>query len=110
MKSDFIATPIAEVVDADDLVDDPRTDIEALCLGAVLRSAPADARRITRMLTAADFARPTYAELFVVIGAHVISAGIPHDPASIGAALSEAGKPAERCTAGTAGQLRRSWR
>jgi len=45
-------------VDVDDLVDDPRTDVEALALGALLWAPAAEARRVTAVLTGADFARP----------------------------------------------------
>jgi replicative DNA helicase len=82
-----------ETVDADDLLDDPRTDIEALCLGALLWSPAPAAQRVTDMLDPTDFNRPFYAELFTVITGQV-TAGVPHDPASIAAALTRAGTSA----------------
>ncbi len=82
-----------ETVDADDLLDDPRTDIEALCLGALLWSPAPAAQRVTDMLDPIDFDRPVYAELFTVITGQV-TAGVPHDPASIAAALTRAGTSA----------------
>jgi len=51
------------------------------------------ARTITTALTADDFHRPVYGELFVTIAGQV-AAGAPHDPASIAAALTQAGKTA----------------
>jgi len=80
-------------VDVDDLLEDPRTDIEALCLGALLWSPAVEAQRVTDIVTATDFDRPVFGELFTVISEQ-LKAGKPHDPASIGAALAEAGKSA----------------
>ena len=82
-----------EPVDVDDLVDDPRTDIEALALGALLWAPAAEARRVTGVLTGADFARPMYAELYEAITAQV-DADVPHDPASTAAYLTQVGKAA----------------
>ncbi len=82
-----------EPVDVDDLVDDPRTDIEALALGALLWAPATEARRVTGVLTGADFARPMYAELYEAITAQV-GAGVPHDPASTAAYLTQVGKAA----------------
>lgn len=80
-------------VDVDDLLEDPRTDIEALCLGALLWSPAAEAQWVTDIVTATDFDRPVFGELFTVISEQ-LKAGKPHDPASIGATLAEAGKSA----------------
>lgn len=76
-----------------DLLDDPRTDAEALCLCSLLWSATSAARAITTALTSGDFHRPVYGELFDTI-AEQVAAGTPHDPASIAAALTQAGKAA----------------
>lgn len=80
-------------VDAGDLLDDPRTDAEALCLCSLLWSSSPVARTITATLTQYDFERPVYRELFEVIAAQ-IEAGKPHDPASIAAALTQTGRAA----------------
>jgi len=82
-----------EPVDVDDLVDDPRTDIEALALGALLWAPAAEGRRVTGVLTGADFDRPMDAELYEAITAQV-GAGVPHDPASTAAYLTQVGKAA----------------
>jgi len=76
-----------------DLLDDPRTDAEALCLCSLLWSATSAARAITTALTSGDFHRPVCGELFDTI-AEQVAAGTPHDPASIAAALTQAGKAA----------------
>jgi len=48
------STVSEEPIDADDLLEDPRTDAEALCLCGLLW-APADAaRQVVAVLTAAD--------------------------------------------------------
>jgi replicative DNA helicase len=85
--------PGDDAIEAADLLDDPRTDAEALCLCSLLWSPAAAARTITTALTADDFYRPLYAELFTVI-AEQVEADAPHDPASIAAALTQAGKTA----------------
>jgi len=80
-------------VDAGDLLDDPRTDVEALCLCSLLWSSSSVARTITGTLTRSDFERPVYRELFELIAAQ-IEAGKPHDPASVAAALTQTGRSA----------------
>jgi replicative DNA helicase len=84
--------PGDSTIEAGDLLDDPRTDAEALCLCSLLWSSSGVARTITDALTPNDFERPVYGELFTVIAAQ-IEARKPHDPASIAAALTQAGKP-----------------
>ncbi len=74
-----------------DLLNDPRTDAEALCLCSLLWSLTPTARAITTALTDGDFHRPVYGELFATI-AEQVAAGTPHDPASIAAALTQAGR------------------
>ena len=59
-----------------DLLDDPRTDAEALCLCSLLWSAAPTARAITTALSSGDFHRPVYGELFVTI-AEQVAAGTP---------------------------------
>jgi hypothetical protein len=51
-------------VDAGDLLDDPRTDVEALCLCSLLWSSSPVARTITDALTPGDFERQVYRDLF----------------------------------------------
>jgi replicative DNA helicase len=79
--------------DPGDLLDDPRTDVEALCLSALLWTTSADALRVIGVLGAHDFDRPVYGSLFGVIATQV-QAGKPHDPACISAALAEGGHTA----------------
>ncbi len=85
--------PADDPVDAGDLLDDPWTDVEALCLCSLLWSSSSVARTITDTLTPSDFERPVYRELFELIAAQ-IEAGTPHDPASIAAALTQTGRAA----------------
>jgi len=80
-------------VEAGDLLDDPRTDVEALCLCSLLWSSSSVARTITGTLIQSDFERPVYRELFELIAAQ-IEAGRPHDPASVAAALTQTGRAA----------------
>jgi len=82
---DVLDDPAEGPVDAGDLLDDPRTDVEALCLCSLLWSSSPVARTITDTVTPRDFERPVYGELFELIAAQ-IEAGKPHDPASIAAA------------------------
>jgi len=85
--------PADGLIEAGDLLDDPRTDVEALCLCSLLWSAAPAARTITGTLTQYDFERPVYRELFELIAAQ-IEAGTPHDPASIAATLTQTGRAA----------------
>jgi len=82
-----------EPIEVGDLLDDPRTDAEALCLCALLWSPADTASDVSDLLRSTDFERGVYGELFEVITAQV-AAGAPHDPASIAAALTQAGKTA----------------
>lgn len=75
------------------LVEDPRTDVEALCLCALLWAPRPAAAAVTRLLTGTDFHDPTHGDLFTVIATHVDS-GRPHDPASIAATLTDTGQAA----------------
>jgi len=85
--------PAEGLIEAGDLLDDPRTDVEALCLCSLLWSSSPVARTITDTLTRSDFERPVYRELFELIATQ-IEAGTPHDPASIAAALTQTGRAA----------------
>ncbi len=80
-----------EPIEVGDLLDDPRTDVESLCLCALLWSATDIAGRVSDLLRSTDFERGVYGELFEVITAQVRS-GAPHDPASIAAALTQSGR------------------
>lgn len=82
-----------DTIETGDLLDDPRTDAEALFLCALLWSVAPAARTITTALAGSDFDRPIYGELFDII-AEQVRAGTPHDPASIAAALTQAGRTA----------------
>jgi len=90
---DALDDPAEGLVEAGDLLDDPRTDAEALCLCSLLWSSAHVARTITDTLTQSDFERPVYRELFELIAAQ-IEAGTPHDPASVAAALTQTGRAA----------------
>ncbi len=73
-----------------ELSEDPRTDVEALCLCALLWAPQATTTLVTGLLTAGDFYRPRYGQLFTLIATHAV-AGTPHDPASIAATITAAG-------------------
>ncbi len=77
-----------EPIEVGDLLDDPRTDVEALCLCALLWSPTDTASDVNDLLCSTDFDRGVYGELFEVITAQVRS-GAPHDPASIAATLTQ---------------------
>lgn len=81
----------ADQIRADDLAEDPREDIEALCLCALLW-APADtAARIVDVLEHTDFHRPIYTELYDVI-AELVRAKAPHGTAMVFAKLEQDGR------------------
>ncbi len=80
-----------EPIEVGDLLDDPRTDVESLCLCALLWSATDVAGRVSDLLCSTDFDRGVYGELFEVITAQVRS-GAPHDPASIASRLTQSGR------------------
>jgi len=82
---------VEDLIEVGDLLDDPRTDVEALCLCALLWSATDVAGRVSDLLCSTDFDRGVYGELFEVITAQVRS-GAPHDPASIAATLTQSGR------------------
>ncbi len=78
-------------IEVGDLLDDPRTDAEALRLCALLWSPSDSARQVSDPLSAADFNRVVYGELFETIATQVRS-GAPHDPASIASTLTTSGR------------------
>jgi len=80
-----------EPIEGGDLLEDPRTDVEALCLCALLWSPTDTASDVSDLLRSTDFDRGVYGELFEVITAQVRS-GAPHDPASIAATLTQSGR------------------
>ncbi len=80
-----------EPIEVGDLLDDPRTDVEALCLCALLWSATDVAGHVSDLLCSTDFDRGVYGELFEVITAQVRTRA-PHDPASIAATLTQSGR------------------
>lgn len=73
---EVLEDPADGPVEAGDLLDDPRTDVEALCLCSLLWSSSSVARTITDCLTPSDFERPVYRDLFELIDTH-IEAGTP---------------------------------
>jgi len=80
-----------EPIEVEDLLEDPRTDVEALCLCALLWSPTDTASDVSDLLRSTDFDRGVYGKLFEVITAQVRS-GAPHDPASIAATLTQSGR------------------
>jgi len=62
-----------EPIEVGDLLDDPRTDVEALCLCALLWPATDTASDVSDLLCSTDFDRGVYGELFDVITAQVRS-------------------------------------
>lgn len=89
-----VAVDAEEPIEAGDLLEDPRTDVEALCLCTLLWASNEVTNRVIGELTARDFHRPMYGELFDVIATEVRTSR-PHDPASIAAALAEHGRTAD---------------
>ncbi len=83
----------AEPFGVGDLLDDPRTDAEALCLCVLLWTTTTVAAHVVDALVNTDFERAVYGELFETIATQV-RAGTPHDPASIAAALTQGGRAA----------------
>jgi len=73
-----------------ELTDDPRTNPEALCLCALLWAPPEAAQRVVGVLRAEDFHTPVYGQLFEMIR-EAVTAGDPHDPASVLGAITAAG-------------------
>jgi len=82
---------VEEPIEVGDLLDDPRTDVEALCLCALLWSATDVAGHVSDLLNGTDFDRGVYGELFEVITGQVRT-GAPHDPASIASRLTQSGR------------------
>jgi len=80
-----------EPIEVGDLLDDPRTDVEALCLCALLWSPTDIAGQVSDLLNGTDFDRVVYGELFEVITAQV-QTGAPHDPGSIASRLTQSGR------------------
>ncbi len=104
-----------EPIEVGDLLDDPRTDVEALCLCALLWSPTDIAGQVSDLLNGTDFDRVVYGELFEVITAQV-QTGAPHDPGSIASRLTQSGwagghrsSPAHCRRPRSPGQLRRRW-
>ncbi|WP_172651867.1 DnaB-like helicase N-terminal domain-containing protein [Rhodococcus opacus] len=83
------ATP-ADSIEASDLGIDAHTDIEVLCLCALLWAPAEAAARTVAALDSADFERPIHRELFAVI-ARLVSSGVPHDPTMVAAELERTG-------------------
>ena len=80
-----------DVLRPDDVDADPREDIEALCLCALLW-APADtAARAVAIVETTDFHRPLNAELYGVIAA-LVREGAPHGAAMVATALERDGE------------------
>ncbi|KAF0956863.1 DnaB-like helicase N-terminal domain-containing protein [Rhodococcus sp. T7] len=91
--STALAADPHEAISADDMDYDPRLDVEAQLLCALLWAQPAEARRVTALITAADFDRPTYGQLYGQIAA-LVAAGKPHDSAHVALMLSREGRTA----------------
>ncbi len=82
---------LEEPIEVGDLLDDPRTDVEALCLCALLWSPAHTARHVVDLLGSCDFDRILYGEVFELI-CEQVSAGAPHDPASIASTITRSGR------------------
>ena len=80
-------------ISSDDMDYDPRLDVEAQLLCALLWAQPAEARRVAGTVTASDFDRPVYASLYEKI-AELVNAGKPHDAAQLAIALGKEGMTA----------------
>ncbi len=79
-----------DAISADDMDDDPRLDVEAQLLCALLWAQPNEARRVVETITAEDFERPVYAALYEQITT-LVAAGKPHDSAYVAMTLSREG-------------------
>jgi len=88
---EYATHDVEEPIEVGDLLDDPRTDVEALCLCALLWSPADTASDVSDLVRSTDFDRGVYAELFEVITAQV-QTGAPHDPASIASTLTQSGR------------------
>lgn len=76
-----------------DHLEDPRTDIEALCLCALLWAPVSAVTPITGLLEPRDFHDPIHADLFALL-VDQVRVGRPHDPATLSAALTDTGQAA----------------
>jgi len=88
---EYATHDVEEPIEVGDLLDDPRTDVEALCLCALLWSPADTASDVSDLVRSTDFDRGVYAELFEVITAQ-FQTGAPHDPASIASTLTQSGR------------------
>lgn len=88
--SDGYGIESSGAISVDDLGDDPRLDVEAQLLCALVWAPPADAKWVIATVTAIDFDRPVYVTLFDQI-AQLVESGQPHDPAHVSQALSREG-------------------
>ncbi|MEU2004489.1 DnaB-like helicase N-terminal domain-containing protein [Rhodococcus sp. NPDC019627] len=84
-------TAPAESIEAPDLGIDAHTDVEVLCLCALLWAPIDAAHRAVDALHPADFQQPIHQELYTVI-AGLVRAGAPHDPTMVAADLERTGK------------------
>ncbi|MGV9865692.1 DnaB-like helicase N-terminal domain-containing protein [Rhodococcus koreensis] len=80
-----------ESIEATDLGIDAHTDIEVLCLCALLWAPTDAAHRAVAALDPADFQQPIHRELYTVI-AGLVRSGVPHDPTMVAADLERTGK------------------
>ncbi|NMD64242.1 DNA helicase [Nocardia globerula] len=79
-----------DAISADDMDDDPRLDVEAQLLCALLWAQPNEARRVVETINSEDFERPVYATLYEQITT-LVAAGKPHDSAYVAMTLSREG-------------------
>lgn len=86
-----VAREIDAAHDSDDLNYTPHLDVEAQTLCALLWASPAVARTVVDVLTANDFYRPIYSDLFTVI-ARLVDDGRPHSSVLVLAELQRTGK------------------
>jgi replicative DNA helicase len=84
---------LTDLLAESDLDEDPRTDIEALCLCALLWASTPTAVAVTGLLEPRDFHNPIHGDLLALLATQV-RAGRLHDPASIAAVLTDTGQAA----------------
>ena len=88
---EVVAGEFDAALDSDDLNYTPQLDVEAQTLCALLWASPEVARTVVDVLTASDFYRPVYGELFTVI-ARLVTEARPHSSVLVLSELQRGGK------------------
>lgn len=84
------AADVADQIQVGDIDTNTHTDVEALCLCALLWAPGEAAARAVAALETADFERPIHRELFAVIS-RLVRAGKPHGTTMVAAELERTG-------------------